>query len=111
MTKDQLGIDLRGDPSLWRMQSGGCEVVQRECWLCEGEGAEGTGLALVLGGETRREGQASDGGRERGQPTLAGSDMKFSKQEVHHYLSNGGFNQLCSSVEDRFNIKAHFQSH
>lgn len=93
------------------MQSGVCEVVQREPWFCEGEGAEGTGLALVLGGERRREGRVSDGGRERGQPTPASSVTKFSKQEVHHYLSNGGFNQLCSSVEDRFNIKAHFQSH
>lgn len=36
--------------------------------------------------------------------------MELSKQEVHHYLSNSGFNQLCSSVEDRFNIKAHFRS-
>lgn len=94
MAKHQLGIDLRGDPSLWRMRSGGVRGVQ-----------------LVLAGERRREGRASDGGRGRGQPTPAGFVMKFSKQEVHHYLSNGGFNQLCSSVEDRFNIKAHFQSH
>lgn len=36
---------------------------------------------------------------------------ELSKLQVHHYLSDGGFNQLCSSVEDRFNIKAHFQSH
>lgn len=56
---------------------GVCEVVQRGPWICEGEGTEGTGFVLVLGGERRREGQVSDGGRERGQPTPAGSIMKL----------------------------------
>lgn len=85
--------------------------MQREPGFCEGEGAEDMGIMLVLGGERRREGQLSDAGRGRGQPAPSGSILELSKQEVHHYLSNGGFNQLCSSVEDRFNIKAHFQSH
>ena len=67
---------------------------------------------LVAGGERRREGQVSDGGRGRGLLTTGLLCHRVQQARgVPHHLSNGSFNQLCSSVKDRFNIKAHFQSH
>lgn len=68
---------------------------------------------LCWGWEARGAGKgrpAMEGGGEDGLPWPAPVG-ELRKQEVHHYLSDGGFNQLCSSAEDRFNIKAHFQSH
>lgn len=88
--------------------------MRRGCRRNQGSEREkvrrGRWIVLVSGGG---EGEGWSVKEEGGEDSLLrpAPVTELSKQEVHHYLSNSGFNQLCSSVEDRFNIKAHFQSH
>lgn len=71
---------------------------------CRRVGGKGPGIVLGLSGGRRREG-------ERGQPKLASFSHRAQQARGSSLTDKRQFNQLCSSVEDRFNIKAHFQSH
>lgn len=113
VTRPWRGVDLGGGLSRTREANSLISNEGDGRWECGGmeicrrEGEKGMGI----GNWARAEQREKEGRAERPQPKLASSSHRARQARGSSLTVKWWFNQLCSSVEDRFNIRAHFQSH